>query len=115
MKKTAKRAFQIRTVNQALNLLDVFLAKKNRASAELWNILAGTRGPDSNDRAVKVATTTAIRRAAFPKTAGSEGLVSFPASFAGKFNSNAHDIHFHFNAHVQSAIEALQKHGRVVS
>lgn len=106
-----------KTVNEMLEIIDTFLSTTNSDTAgHLWNILAALRGPDSNNLSIKKATTTGIRRTAFPKTAKfAESVYSvFPAVFDGTFNPDVWDTSVHFNKHIQGAICALERAGREV-
>lgn len=114
MKKIKKSR---RTVSGMLKEIDTFLAT-NPNSNKLWDILSALRGPDSDDMKVKMATTTAIRRAAFPlthKAMRDYSIVNrIQAAFEGVYNPERMDAHNHFNHHIQSAVRALTASGREV-
>lgn len=54
------------TAREVLNLIDRFLCKGSVESMRLINVLSAVRGPDSQDRSLKSATTAIIRANAFP-------------------------------------------------
>ena len=55
------------TTRGMLDLIDKFLARCNRESGNLWDVLSALRGPDDEDEITKKRTTMLIRDAAFPR------------------------------------------------
>jgi hypothetical protein len=115
------------TALEVLDIIDTLLARENRESRYLWNVLTALRGPDSEDEPLKVATTAGIRTATFPLTAAaaltlSEGLTSRFANGALFGHRPVIDVtqkgkgdSLHFWRHVVDAAHTLKKIGRKIT
>ena len=122
-----------RDANEMLEVLDEFLAHEGVGPSQVWDILTGLRSLDDQeykpgtDGAIqrgqfKNQTTGRIRLAALPKTVAAYnsyrwgGFGSFcpvaPKEMPKKLESFSGN--YHFNAHYEAAVRALEDIGRKV-
>lgn len=111
-------------VRRILDQIDEVLAEGGRTSgysfqgplsidaAELWHVLTGLRGPDSENEVLKGNTTAPIRRAAFPRCAqlARKGSGFAHGAFYGydsKFRTTICGPIEHFEHHAIVAARAL--------
>jgi len=100
-----------KTLRQALDAIEEMLTDKPY-SAQLWDLLASIRGPDSRNRKIKNATTCVIRSAMFPSRPCEERSIFGQDSerlakrrrklFRKRKDQN------HFREHVRDAFLALE-------
>ena len=99
-----------KTLRQALAAIEEMLTDKPY-SAQLWDLLACVRGPDSRNRKIKNATTCVIRSAMFPSRPCEERSIFGQdserlAKRRRKLFRKKKDFN-HFREHVRDAFEAL--------
>lgn len=108
------------TAAEVLDVLDEFLSTADKGQRKaLWDVLVSLRGPDSQDRALKVRTTARIRARAFPRAAaqsGPAGVTVFPMETVNQDGLPVHvtseELREHFGWHAQKAWLALDGMGR---
>jgi len=103
-----------REAKRVLNEIDTALAKGNKSSGQIWDVISALRGPDvggyDGGHDTKLKTTVHIRSAALPKTAKS--YTELPISFANyhspSFNVGAGSlVSDHFKKHIIKAATVL--------
>lgn len=105
------------TIEQILTEIDKYLATEPENDARrLWAILAGIRGPDSEDQSLKKGTTVFVRSRAFPLAAARTNAAGF-STFGMLFKSdfpprNVLLGYSHFENHIRFAYTALKEIGR---
>jgi len=101
-----------REAKRVLNVIDEALAKGNKSSMQIWDVISALRGPDVHGFPSKAKTTVHIRTAALPKTAKTTSYTTLPISFA-HFASPLFDIEAgslvsdHFRLHIAKAAVVL--------
>ena len=100
-----------KTLRGALRQLERMLTKQTY-SGDLWDVISAIRGPDSRNKRLKHATTTVIRRAAFPSRPCEERSFygedsAKRAEIRKRLFKNKEDFN-HFRQHCEAAFDALQ-------
>lgn len=70
-----KKIPEPQTWREALNVLDEFMVKNEEEASSLWLVLTALRGPDNVSHLAKHSSTVHVRKAAFPKLAGTGGYL----------------------------------------
>jgi len=109
---TTSKTPKPKTLRAALDQIGRMLGDKNYGQ-DLWSILTALRGPDSQNLAVKFATTAVLRDAAFPNRETVNGSVfrkdqiHFAATRRAIFEPGNKRDSSHFRRHIYDAFEAL--------
>ena len=104
-----------------------YFALPKEEQIALWDIMSAMRGEDSGNDTLKVFTTARIRGAllGISKISFANRALVFASLRKAKSYTNKRNFfedkrevitlwqqsHYHFKQHIQSAIEALRKHG----
>lgn len=89
------------------NLNGIFHRSSEQTCREVWDILTGLRGPDTQDSELKGATTSVIRHAIFGRDSKVNNRADVSSDYPYKAEKRAKGVSGHFGAHAERAFESL--------